>query len=290
MARIVAVGVATLDIVNEVASYPPEDAEVRALAQSVRRGGNATNTLAVLSQLGHACEWAGVWVDEPNAGILRSELERYAIGTRYCRRVVQGKIPTSYITCSRATASRTIVHYRDLPEYDFQTFSNIPLERFAWVHFEGRNVTQTRLMMEHTRRAQPSLPVSLEIEKPRKGIEALFPYADLLLISKAFADHCGTVPEVLLQTIRERAPDADIVCTLSEQGAVALNRKGELLFSDACPPRQLVDTLGAGDTFNAAMIDSLLQGESMSRSMELACTLAGKKCGQPGLHGLGRVG
>ena len=60
MAHVLAVGVATLDIINEVESYPPEDGEVRALAQAIRRGGNASNTLVVLSQLGHSCEWAGV--------------------------------------------------------------------------------------------------------------------------------------------------------------------------------------------------------------------------------------
>ena len=47
--RILGVGIATLDLINEVERYPPEDAEVRALTQRRSRGGNAANTLAVLS-------------------------------------------------------------------------------------------------------------------------------------------------------------------------------------------------------------------------------------------------
>lgn len=35
---------------------------------------------------------------------------------------------------------------------------------------------------------------------------------------------------------------------------------GELLHADACPPETLVDTLGAGDTFNAAVIFALSGG------------------------------
>jgi len=288
MARILAVGIATLDVINEVAVYPREDAEVRALSHTVRRGGNATNTLVVLSQMGHACEWAGVWVDEPDAGILRADLDRYGIGTRYCRRLTQGKIPTSYITCSRATASRTIVHYRDLPEFDYESFAQIPLETFDWVHFEGRNVAQTLHMMERLRRQCPGVPVSLEVEKSREGIEALFPYANLLLLSKGFVDQCGTPAEVMLQTISKKIPCADIVCTLSERGAAGVSRRGERLFSAAYPPAELVDTIGAGDTFNAAMVDAALRGESLGASLEYACRLAGAKCGQAGFNGLGR--
>jgi len=48
------VGIATPDIVKRVARHPGEDEEVRALSRTVRRGGNATNTLVVPSRLRHA--------------------------------------------------------------------------------------------------------------------------------------------------------------------------------------------------------------------------------------------
>lgn len=67
MSRILAIGIATLDIVNLVADYPPEDSEVRALDQRVSRGGNATNTLVVLSQLGHRCSWGGVLAEDADS-------------------------------------------------------------------------------------------------------------------------------------------------------------------------------------------------------------------------------
>ena len=171
MAHVLAVGIATLDIINEVESYPPEDGEVRALAQDIRRGGNASNTLVVLSQLGHSCEWAGVSVKEADAETIFSEFKRYGIATQYCKQLDQGKAPTSCVIVSRANASRTIVHYRDLPEYDFEAFCGIPLQDFDWLHFEGRNVPETLSMMQWVGEQLPALPVSLEVEKPRQNIE-----------------------------------------------------------------------------------------------------------------------
>jgi ketohexokinase len=286
MANVLAVGVATLDIVNEVEAYPAEDSEVRALAQSVRRGGNASNTAVVLSQLGHSCEWAGVLVDGPDARPILGDFEKYQIGTRHCRFLPHGKVPTSYITLSRTSASRTIVHYRDLPEFEFQCFGRIPLRAFEWVHFEGRNVSETLLMMRQAGKDNPQLRVSLELEKPRDNMEKLFPHADLILFSPAVAEYCGYAPERFLQEVRRSAPDAHLVCTLGEQGAVALSSCGEFIRSEAYPPARLVDTIGAGDTFTGAMIDALLRDASLAQALPFACQLAGIKCGQAGFQGL----
>ena len=286
MARVLAVGIATLDIVYEVESYPPEDGEVRALARAIRRGGNATNTLVVLSQLGHSCEWAGVSATGPEAETIFSELQRYGIGSQYCKQLNRGQVPTSYIVVSRANASRTIVHYRDLPEYGFTAFKSIPLNEFDWLHFEGRNVAETLLMMRQVRAQRPMLPVSLEVEKSRQNIETLYPYADLILLSLDCAEQRGFSAEQLLAETRKLAANADIVCTLGNKGAVAQGRRGERIRSQAFPPQRLVDTLAAGDTFNAAMIDAFLRGVSLAEALRFACQLAGNKCAQSGLHGL----
>jgi len=286
MAHVLAVGIATLDIINEVESYPPEDGEVRALAQDIRRGGNATNTLVVLSQLGHRCAWAGVSVKESDAEAIFSELKHYGIATQYCKQMELGMVPTSCVIVSRENASRTIVHYRDLPEYGFEAFCGIPLQDFDWLHFEGRNIPETLLMMRRVREQLPVLPVSLEVEKPRKNMELLFPYADLILFSTAVARHHGFTAQQLLTETKKLAANADIVCTLGEKGAVALSRHGEIVRSDAFPPQRLVDTLAAGDTFNAGMIDALLRGAPLAVALRFACQLAGNKCAQAGLHGL----
>src|SRR3569832_1326459 len=161
MARILGIGIATLDFFFCVVGFTQEDSEVRALAQRVSRGGNCTNTQVVLSQLGLFCSWGGVLADEPDAARIVADLDAHAIDLAPVRRIPQGKVPTSYITLNQRNGSRSIVHYRDLPEYDFDAFATIDLRACDWLHFEGRNIDETARMLAHARRTQPHIPRSV---------------------------------------------------------------------------------------------------------------------------------
>jgi len=288
MATILGIGIATLDIINTVDGFPEEDSEVRALSQRVCRGGNVTNTLVVLSQFGHHCAWGGVWVDETDGRQILADLKCHNINTSYCRAESQGKVPTSYITLNQCNGSRTIVHYRDLPELSFSDFMAIDLSPFDWLHFEGRNVAETICMLERATKIYPSLPISLEIEKPRHQIEKLFSKANVLLFSKVFAQHYTNTEDAasFLLAMQRLAPNAHLVCTWGTKGAYALDMDGTLLHSPAYPPSPVVDTLGAGDTFNAGIINSLCRHQEIATALDHACQLAGKKCGIEGFKGL----
>lgn len=287
MARILAVGNATLDIINVVDSYPHEDQEVRAQSQHRNRGGNATNTLVILSQLGHECAWAGTLADEPDAEQIKSDLREHNIDLNAVHTVAHGKIPTSYVTLSRLSGSRTIVHFRDLPEYHSRDFANIDLNRFDWIHFEGRNVPEVKVMLERIRREQPQIRCSLEVEKPREGIEQLFGYADLLMFSKEYAlRHGSHNGEQFLRRMQDKRLSAQMSCTWGEKGAHALNHQGKIIHAPAFQPAMVVDTLGAGDVFNAGLIDQMVQGHGLDIALIEASRLAGKKCGIYGLNNL----
>jgi len=284
MAAVLAIGIATLDIINTVEGYPDEDAEVRANSQRVCLGGNAANTLVVLSQLGHRCTWGGVWVDESDGQRILADLNNYRIDTSPCRVETQGKVPTSYILLNQHNGSRTIVHYRDLPEFSFADFEQINLSAFDWLHFEGRNVAETARMLARVKTIRPTLPVSLEVEKPRPDIEQLFSNVDVLLFSRQFARTYHNEAAHFLRTIHQQAPNTRLICAWGANGAYALETDGTFLHSPAYPPPRVVDTLGAGDTFNAGIIDSLCRQPDLTIALNDACQLAGNKCGQVGFR------
>lgn len=282
MARILLVGTATLDLVYTLERYPAEDDEMRAAGLRVCRGGNASNTAVVLAQLGHACSFVGVLSQAAEAAVITQDFSAYKIDASGSP-AMAGRPPTSSIyLCG---ASRTIVHYRDLPELTAEQFGEIDLKDFDWIHFEGRNVPELLKMLARARQICPEVPVSLELEKPRPGIEAAWNLANVLICSRGYAGHQGYgTAEAFLMEMHRCVQHAEVVVAWGDVGAFGITAAGNLVSSPAFPPREVKDTLGAGDVFNAAFIDALLRGESLQDAVRAGCVLAGRKCGYQGLN------
>ena len=285
--RILGVGVAALDIINEVAAYPPEDAELRASGRRILRGGNTANTLAVLSQLGHGCAWAGTLGRDSEGAQVREDLNSRGIDTGSCVCHAHGSTPTSYVILSRANGSRTIIHFRDLPELSATDFARVRLDGYDWVHFEGRDPKEVALMLRDCARRLPGVGISLEVEKPRPGIETLLAGPDVIVFSRHFAHSLGYQdPRRFLQDLRGRTDAELLILPWGEEGAYAQPRTGGVCFAPAHRPPKVRDTLGAGDVFNAAVVDGLLAGLAPPALLERCNALAGHKCGMLGLDDL----
>jgi len=287
MSRILVVGNITLDIIHGVDHYPQEDEELRAITQTIRRGGNAANTAAVLAQHGHQVSFAGTLADDAHGHGLAAELTRASVDTRYCRVIPDTVSPLSCITHNQQTGSRTIVHYRDLPEYAAAAFAAIPLPEYDWFHFEGRNLAQTLQMLAQLQRIRIDQPISIEIEKAHPGIEQLFSHADVLLFARAFATARGCDnAEQLFRLARAQAKQTILVCSWGDHGAFACLPDGATFHQAAQEVSLICDSVGAGDTFNAGLIHSLLSGQRLQDALTYANALAAKKLRQLGFDKL----
>ena len=278
MLNVLCVGVATLDIVNGVDAYPAEDSEVRAIGQCRRTGGNAANTAMALAMLGNRVSWVGN-LARP-APTAEQDFANHGVDVSLASRVAEVEMPTSYVLLSAATGTRSIVHFRNMPEYPSDDFARLDLAGFDWIHFEGRAVDQLGPMLAHAR-AVSGAAISLEVEKPREGIEALFPHADLLLFSRGYAEAKGHADAIgLLESLADSVP---ATCTWGAEGAWARAPDGSLTHVPAPAIGAVIDTLGAGDVFNAGMIHALGGGQSLVAAVHEAVGLASAKCTREGL-------
>lgn len=283
MARVLFVGIATLDFVFDVDHYPHEDEEMRAHGLRAARGGNAANSAVMLAQLGHHAHFAGVLGDVPEARLVRDDFNRFGVDISAAI-TLPGQAPTSAILRA-PSGSRTIVHYRDLPEFAFDDFARIDLTDFDWIHFEARNIQDLERMLRRAKAERPDVRISLEAEKPRNGLEAVLGYPDVLLCSHALATHWGySDAAAFLDRMAKSAPQAELFVGWGESGAYLRTRDGQLMHSPAFPPTRVMDTVGAGDSFNAAVIDGYLRQKASDVALVDACRIAGRKCGVLGFN------
>ncbi|XP_017793023.1 PREDICTED: ketohexokinase-like isoform X2 [Habropoda laboriosa] len=276
--KILCVGLTCLDIVQTCKQYPAEDSDQRSVEYRWQRGGNASNTCTVLSQLGSSCEFFGTLSAEEHLNFLRNDMQKNNIDFSHCPMVENIGCPTSTVILSLSSGSRTILHHNpNLPELTLKNFEQLHLGNYSWIHFEGRNLSEVLSMMQCVENfnsmlhhnqdtdskemdiSEVPITISVELERPKQELLDLLPYVDVAFISKDFAQSRGydNMSETLKNISEDAKSGATLICAWADRGAMARTPDNITVQSPAFPPQKVVDTLGAGDTFNAAVLHFL---------------------------------
>ncbi|PVH93897.1 Ribokinase-like protein [Periconia macrospinosa] len=318
--HIVCVGAVYIDTILSIPKFPIEDEKLRATSHARRRGGNCANTLEVLSQLipttSLVTQLHLLTVlpkrDSPATKFICDSLP--GVQTNACLyREEQDEAASSYILQNAQNQSRTIVSYNPLGEMEHSEFGSCVMRLLleagglnslmhGWFHFEGR-VPETTLQGVQLLKSMSSargFRVSVECEKPeRVGMAKVAEIADMVFYSKIWVQgHGFDDPHAFLESqISSMMDQAILCCTWGEKGAVAVKKRQDgnewarvpaWKPTDGCHS-QVVDTIGAGDTFIAGMLFALTHHEhdwNLEQKLMLANELAGRKVLQHGFSNL----
>ncbi|KAI8636028.1 Ribokinase-like protein [Parasitella parasitica] len=304
--RILLVGQLYQDTILHVGRFPDQDTKIRAKDVQQRTGGNTCNTAKVLAQFGdiNVCYMSAAGSRESSSHIFESLQEQHieTNGTIIYRK--DKMLPFSVIIHNEESGSRTIVSSNDLPDLTceefVQVFTKINKHNQWWVHFEGRNIDETVKQIDwldrkaSEERWRNDLTISVEVEKPeRENIDLLIERGDVVFFSKLYAQHhqftdaLSFLSESPLLQLKLK-PSAIAFCTDGSKGASALYNQTKQAYQ-TIPPfmEKVVDTVGAGDTFNAGIILHLSQNTlQIEDALKFACRLATRKVAQQGFEHL----
>ncbi|XP_049860783.1 ketohexokinase-like isoform X1 [Schistocerca gregaria] len=293
--KILCVGMICVDELLYCKSYPIEDSDQRILDRQQRTGGNAANNCAVLAELKVKCDLLGTLSSNSRyTSFVKEDLRSYGLSCDLCELIEGQELPISTCIINAENGTRTILHYRkDWPEASYEAFLKIDLSQYSWIHFEGRNIDEVKKMIKrivewNNEHAEGyGITISIEVEKKRDNLLELIPLGDLVIIGKDFARLQGfnTMSQAVDGLFGLLKHGATLVVPWGEEGAAAKGPEGVFLVP-ACPPERVLDTLGAGDTFCAALLSALSGGHPLQQSLRYACKVAGAKVGMHGYHGL----
>ncbi|XP_039604364.1 ketohexokinase isoform X3 [Polypterus senegalus] len=293
--KIMCIGLVCLDIISVVDKYPEEDTDTRCLSQRWQRGGNASNSCTVLSLLGARCAFMGSLAAGQVANFVLNDLQKYRIDVSHMIQHLDCSLSSSVVISNVSNGSRTILHNSsNLPDVTAENFKTVDLSDYKWIHVEARNANEQVKMIKRIEQyndmmaAGQKITVSVEIEKTRDDLYQLFSYGDVVFVSKDVARKFGfnSPSEALKGLYSKVKKGAILICAWAEKGADGLCSDNKIVHSDAFPPEKIVDTLGAGDTFNASVIFALSNGKSLQEALTFGCKTAGKKCGLHGYDGI----
>ena len=277
-------GECALDHVGVLADGLPKFAGKRPLVEYRQLpGGQVATTVLGVARLGLRAGFVGAVGDDEAARRVLAPLEGAGIDLSRVRRVPGAATQLALILIDRRSGERTLVWYRD------------PKLRLAAHDVDPAFIASARALHVDTghpaaaeaaaRAARASgVPVVLDADARRPGLEGLLRVVDFPIVSQSFAEDLSgdvSVSETLASLVRNGARMA--VVTPGEAGAIA--QIGDRQIRSPAFAVEARDTTGAGDAFRAGFLLGLLAGQDPERTLEWAHAVAALNCMGLGAQG-----
>lgn len=280
---VVGIGQNSLDHVLSVDGMPGVGQKAEGLDYVQLPGGQVATGLLCCARLGLRASYVGTVGEDAARETVLAPLRDAGIDTSGVRVAAGATTQIGLILVDRASGERTVVWYRDprlaLSPADLRRES---IESARLLYLDGGDPEAGVFAARVAREA--GIPVVLDIDTVRPGVEALLDAVDFPIVSRSFAEtysKSGSVRDGLDRISGQGARLA--VITLGEIGAIA--RMGDALIPSPGFRVDVRDTTGAGDVFHAAFAWALLEGMDAGGALRAANAAAALSCRALGAQG-----
>lgn len=308
---VVGLGMAGMDLIARVASFPKPDSKIRTTDLAAHGGGNIANTLTAVRRLGLRTRLVSAVGRDFYGTAVLNELD--ADGVDISQVLVHASAPTSfsYVIVDSSTATRTCI--ATVPE-DPLAAEDVSCDMLADASLLALDGRQTLAAIALAKLAKEmGIPVLLDVERERPHIRELLPLANFIVTNRSYplvfapeakdtlaaqtrlltecnadliistAGECGCT---LVRRNKARLRDTDLpLTTIRRTVSVESGQVGNEYEVIECAPWEadsIVDTTGAGDAFIGGICYGIVAKLSLERMLCLASFVAAKKLSSAG--------
>ncbi|KAL3692337.1 hypothetical protein R1sor_005988 [Riccia sorocarpa] len=227
---VVGVGTITLDFLAKVETYPEPDAKIRSTDSLAQGGGNVGNALTAAARLGLSPRvFSKVGKDAAGVGILE-ELEGDGVDVSHVVVAEEGVSPFTYVIVDEKTKTRTCIHTPGYPPFEPEEYSSSAISSLLsgadLLYLDGRIPDAAIPIAEEA--SKRGVPIILDAERKREGLDTLLTYADYLVTSAKFPQVWTEAPSLgeSLILLASRLPRLKfVIVTQGSAGCVMFERK-----------------------------------------------------------------
>lgn len=277
MKKIVGIGACVMDTLISVPSYPREDTKLRATDSRLAGGGPVATGLVAAAKLGERTDYIGVLADDNGGRFLKSDFEKYGVGTSLTDMLEGFRSFTSTIWLAADTASRTCVFDRgNLPALMLDEKKREAIRNAELLMVDGNEMSAAVEAAKVAR--ENGTKVLYDCGGLYAGVENLLALTDIMIPSEEFAmGHTGesdaeSAARRLYETYR---PDV-VVVTQGKRGGILFD--GEKAVPYPIYPAVVVDSNGSGDVFHGAFAAAYVKGFDLIKCCHFASAVSAIKC------------
>jgi sugar/nucleoside kinase (ribokinase family) len=254
-------------------------------------GGSAAITAHGVARLGRPVSLLAAVGDDPFGHRLRAELGQAGVDTRFL--LVREDVPTGLTVILSRTDDRAILTLPGTiptlsPDDVRDAVEALRPSGLAHVHVSSLFLQPDLArgladLLASLRSAGLTTSLDTNDDPARRweGVDALLPHLDLLLPNTAEATAMGRERDARTAAAKLAAAGPLVVVKDGARGGFAVRPSGSTVH--ATPRhRPVVDTTGAGDTFNAAFLDAWLDGSDVDTCLDRAVRAGAHSVSAPG--------
>ncbi len=273
------VGNAAVDLTFVVDRYPRADEKCSAVSFDRRPGGQGVNMVLVAARLGAHCTLVSKIGQDADGAMVADELTTHDVDTRAVVQQPDGRTPLVSIVVDSGQNTRTCVHDKT---------GLVPL---SLAEVDPAVAAEAEVLLVDGRFGDVCLALSTEVRargaKVVAAVErldtrnrALCAQADVVIVPEKLKDFEGADLHAAATALAEEFV-ADLLVTRGASGCV-IYRSG---VADHVPgvPATVIDTVGAGDGFAAAVAVGLLWGWPLRTAAALGNYVGAKVCEGAGI-------